>query len=131
VCCNLPFAYFSQLFFIQPLVRVLFNDEAQGLEKDRPRQSPMYGNAWMSFLKCLHMSADRENACRRRLSRTESRIMQKENKMAVMPMPKLVVTMSIPHMLSLLIQSLYNIVDSIFVAMLSERALTAIPCRCS
>jgi putative MATE family efflux protein len=51
--------------------------------------------------------------------------MQKENKMAVMPMPKLVVTMSIPLMLSLLIQSLYNIVDSIFVAMLSEEALTA------
>jgi putative MATE family efflux protein len=52
-------------------------------------------------------------------------IMEKENKMAVMPMPKLVVTMSIPLMLSLLIQSLYNIVDSIFVAMLSEEALTA------
>jgi putative MATE family efflux protein len=52
-------------------------------------------------------------------------IMQKENKMAVMPMSKLVVTMSIPLMLSLLIQSLYNIVDSIFVAMLSEEALTA------
>jgi putative MATE family efflux protein len=51
--------------------------------------------------------------------------MEKENKMAVMPMPKLVVTMSIPLMLSLLIQSLYNIVDSIFVAMLSEDALTA------
>jgi putative MATE family efflux protein len=51
--------------------------------------------------------------------------MEKENKMAVMPMPKLVVTMSIPLMLSLLIQSLYNIVDSIFVAMLSENALTA------
>jgi putative MATE family efflux protein len=51
--------------------------------------------------------------------------MKKENKMAVMPMPKLVVTMSIPLMLSLLIQSCYNIVDSIFVAMLSEEALTA------
>jgi putative MATE family efflux protein len=51
--------------------------------------------------------------------------MEKENKMAVMPMPKLVITMSIPLMLSLLIQSLYNIVDSIFVAMLSEDALTA------
>jgi putative MATE family efflux protein len=51
--------------------------------------------------------------------------MEKENKMAVMPMPKLVITMSIPLMLSLLIQSLYNIVDSIFVAMLSEEALTA------
>lgn len=51
--------------------------------------------------------------------------MEKENKMAVMPMPKLVITMSLPLMLSLLIQSLYNIVDSIFVAKLSEEALTA------
>lgn len=42
-----------------------------------------------------------------------------------MPMPKLVVTMSLPLMLSLLIQSLYNIVDSIFVAKLCEDALTA------
>lgn len=51
--------------------------------------------------------------------------MERENKMAVMPMPKLVITMSLPLMLSLLIQSLYNIVDSIFVARLSEDALTA------
>lgn len=49
----------------------------------------------------------------------------KQNKMAVMPVPKLVFTMALPLMLSLLIQSLYNIVDSIFVARLSEDALTA------
>lgn len=51
--------------------------------------------------------------------------MEKENKMAVMPMKKLVVTMAFPLMLSLLIQSLYNIVDSIFVAKIGENALTA------
>jgi putative MATE family efflux protein len=51
--------------------------------------------------------------------------MQKGNKMADMPMKKLVLTMSFPLMLSLLVQSLYNIVDSIFVAHLSEEALTA------
>lgn len=51
--------------------------------------------------------------------------MQTENKMAVMPIPKLLVNMSIPLMFSLLIQSLYNIVDGIFVAKLSENALTA------
>jgi Na+-driven multidrug efflux pump len=50
---------------------------------------------------------------------------EKENKMAAMPMKKLVLNMSFPLMLSLLIQSLYNIVDSIFVAKLSESALTA------
>lgn len=48
------------------------------------------------------------------------------NKMAVMPMPKLVVNMSLPLMISLLVQSLYNIVDSIFVARISEDALTAV-----
>ncbi len=48
-----------------------------------------------------------------------------ENKMGVMPIPKLVLNMSIPLMLSLLVQSLYNIVDSIFVAKVSENALTA------
>lgn len=49
----------------------------------------------------------------------------KNNKMAVMPMPKLVFTMSLPLMISLLVQSLYNIVDGIFVAKISEEALTA------
>ncbi len=48
-----------------------------------------------------------------------------QNKMAAMPIPKLVFNMALPLMLSLLIQSLYNIVDSIFVARLSEDALTA------
>ena len=48
-----------------------------------------------------------------------------QNKMAVMPMRKLLFTMSLPLMMSLLVQSLYNIVDSIFVSRLSEKALTA------
>ncbi|MGN0163911.1 MAG: MATE family efflux transporter, partial [Candidatus Ornithomonoglobus sp.] len=45
--------------------------------------------------------------------------------MGYMPVPKLVVTMALPLMFSLLVQSLYNIVDGIFVARLSEKALTA------
>lgn len=49
----------------------------------------------------------------------------KPNKMGVMPIKKLLLTMAIPLMLSLVVQSLYNIVDSIFVARLSEKALTA------
>ncbi|MGN1147024.1 MAG: MATE family efflux transporter [Lachnospiraceae bacterium] len=51
--------------------------------------------------------------------------MQKENKMGTMPIPKLVITMSFPIMVSMLVQSLYNIVDSIFVAQIDEAALTA------
>lgn len=51
--------------------------------------------------------------------------MEKENKMGVMPVPKLVITMALPLMLSLLVQSLYNIVDGIFVAKISEEAFAA------
>ncbi len=51
---------------------------------------------------------------------------EKENKMGVMPIRRLVVSMSLPMMVSMLVQALYNIVDSIFVARLSEGALTAV-----
>lgn len=50
----------------------------------------------------------------------------KENKMGVMPIDKLIVSMSLPIMISMLVQALYNIVDSIFVAKISEDALTAV-----
>lgn len=50
----------------------------------------------------------------------------KENKMGVMPINKLLISMSVPMMLSMLVQALYNIVDSIFVARISEDALTAV-----
>ena len=53
-------------------------------------------------------------------------IQKQENKMGVMPIPRLLITMSLPMMLSMLVQALYNIVDSMFVAQLSEDALTAV-----
>ena len=46
-----------------------------------------------------------------------------ENKMGTMPMKKLLATMSLPIMLSMLIQACYNIVDSMFVARYSQDAL--------
>ena len=49
-----------------------------------------------------------------------------ENKMGVMPVGKLVFNVSLPMMISMLVQAMYNIVDSIFVAKLSENALTAV-----
>lgn len=52
--------------------------------------------------------------------------MSSENKMGTMPEGKLIVTMSFPIMLSMLVQALYNIVDSAFVARISEDALTAV-----
>ncbi|GAA0680016.1 MATE family efflux transporter [Clostridium cadaveris] len=52
--------------------------------------------------------------------------MGKQNKMGTTPIFKLIVTMSLPAMFSMLIQSLYNIVDSMFVAQIGEEALTAV-----
>lgn len=49
-----------------------------------------------------------------------------ENKMGVMPVNKLLISMSLPMMVSMLVQALYNIVDSIFVARINEDALTAV-----
>ncbi len=49
-----------------------------------------------------------------------------ENIMGTMPMGKLILQMSLPMMFSMLVQSLYNIVDSIFVSRLAENALTAV-----
>ena len=49
-----------------------------------------------------------------------------ENKMGVMPVGRLLVNMSLPMMLSMLVTALYNVVDSMFVARLSEDALTAL-----
>lgn len=50
----------------------------------------------------------------------------KENKMGSMPVGKLLFSMSVPIMISMLVQAFYNIVDSIFVSMISESALTAV-----
>ena len=55
-----------------------------------------------------------------------SNTLVKENKMGVMPIPKLLISMSLPMILSMLVQALYNIVDSMFVAQLNEEALTAV-----
>ena len=50
----------------------------------------------------------------------------KENKMGVMPVGKLLAGMAIPMMISMLVQALYNVVDSVFVAKISEDALNAV-----
>ena len=49
-----------------------------------------------------------------------------QEKLGTMPIGKLLVTMSVPMMISMFIQALYNAVDSMFVARLSEDALTAV-----
>ncbi len=51
---------------------------------------------------------------------------RQENKMGTMPEGKLLMNMSLPMMISMLVQAMYNIVDSIFVSRVSENALTAV-----
>ena len=51
---------------------------------------------------------------------------QQKNKMGHAPMMKLIVSMSLPAIFSMLIQALYNIVDSMYVAQIGEKALTAV-----
>ena len=52
--------------------------------------------------------------------------MQTENKMAVMPVGRLICQMSAPPLTSMFLQYSYNMIDSAFVAQLSESALTAV-----
>ena len=49
-----------------------------------------------------------------------------ENKMGVQPIGRLLASMAIPMMLSMLVQALYNVVDSVFVSRISENALNAV-----
>lgn len=50
----------------------------------------------------------------------------KENKMGTMPVPKLLITMSLPMVISMFVQAMYNLIDSIFVAQINQDALTAV-----
>ena len=49
-----------------------------------------------------------------------------ENKMGYMPIPRLLFSMALPMIISMLVQALYNVVDSIFVSQLGEKALSAV-----
>ncbi len=61
------------------------------------------------------------------MSQTEEQLQTpRENKMGVMPVPRLLLTMSLPMVASMLVQALYNVVDSIFVSQINENALTAV-----
>ena len=56
----------------------------------------------------------------------EKEMQPKENKMGVLPINQLLISMSVPIMLSMLVQALYNVVDSVFVSRVSENALNAV-----
>lgn len=53
-------------------------------------------------------------------------VKHEENKMGVMPVNKLLFTMSVPMIISMLVQAMYNVIDSIFVSRIGEAALTAV-----
>ena len=53
-----------------------------------------------------------------------------ENKMGIMPVGKLLINMALPMVLSMLVQALYNVVDSIYVSQISESAVTALSLAC-
>jgi len=59
---------------------------------------------------------------------SEERVISRprENKMGVMPVGRLLAGMAVPMMISMLVQAFYNVVDSIFVARISENALNAV-----
>jgi|LGVF01.2.fsa_nt_gb putative MATE family efflux protein len=60
------------------------------------------------------------------MNESEDSSFKEENKMGIVPIPRLLFFMSLPAIISMLIQAMYNIVDSIFVAQIGEGALTAI-----
>ena len=60
------------------------------------------------------------------MARTTAAPDLRENKMGVMPVGKLLVNMALPMILSMLVQALYNVVDSIYVSQVSESAVTAL-----
>lgn len=49
-----------------------------------------------------------------------------ENKMGIMPIGKLLFTMAVPMIIAMLVQALYNVVDSLYVSRISESAVTAL-----
>ena len=50
----------------------------------------------------------------------------RENKMGVLPVGRLLASMAVPMMISMLVQAMYNVVDSVFVSRISENALNAV-----
>ncbi len=60
------------------------------------------------------------------MQKTTSAGIPAENKMGTMPVNRLIINMSLPMVISMLVQALYNVVDSVFVVRISQDALTAV-----
>ena len=82
--------------------------------------------SWSREFFCIFPIFVLREAEGRRIAVSRGTVAGQENKMGVMPVNRLLLTMSVPLMISMLVQALYNVVDSMFVAQLSENALTAV-----
>lgn len=60
------------------------------------------------------------------MSEVQIQTQPEQNKMGTMPINPLLISMSLPMIISMLVQAMYNIVDSVFVARLGEEALAAV-----
>ena len=76
-------------------------------------------------LRCRTVEAG-ENEGQKREGKPEKTEGRASDKMGTMPMNPLLLSMALPMMVSMLVQALYNIVDSVFVSMINEEALTAV-----
>lgn len=63
---------------------------------------------------------------KKQFEQREAELAQRENKMGTEPILRLLISMSLPAMISMLVQAFYNIVDSIYVSHISEEALAAV-----
>lgn len=87
------------------------------------RQGRIQKNLAITFRFCIIVKYAYAGEERRSHMEEQNR---KENKMGTMPVNRLLISMSLPMMLSMLVQALYNVVDSIFVSRIDENALTAV-----
>ena len=71
-------------------------------------------------------TAEPQAGSERKRRMEEKREKMQENKMGVLPVNRLLLSMSVPIMISMLVSALYNIVDSVFVSRVSEDALNAV-----
>ena len=71
-------------------------------------------------------TAEPQAGSERKRRMEEKREKMQENKMGVLPVNRLLLSMSVPIMISMLVSALYNIVDSVYVSRVSEDALNAV-----
>jgi putative MATE family efflux protein len=109
----------------------LTNQELQELkDREEKEHGAILRDAEEKILEAGHRASDKILEAGHRVDeitgKENEKLLVPENKMGVLPIGKLLFTMSLPPMISMIINSLYNIIDSICVAQVSENALAAV-----